>query len=602
MAYQPLKLEELQKLVIELKTSYPGNNPQRLAFFDFFESLVFPGTDFYLMSKMPPDIGDPKYNEAYVFIEESAKLLYLRNGQSEEVNIGDNGKFRDTFKKILGSKSYKYLNKAEVDTLITLNGGHEPFHSFPDNAVLMGVPVFELEAIRKEPQYKGNSPRIKQGYLSKSGSNVFTLIEDRLSSEKNQLNDDECLIYLFKLYEYIKNLETEKIAKLGQNKDRLVKQIHEYLKAIKNREKSRIELLAYGTPKLEVLQKKILEMMPNYQKATSSRWFSNSKRISLLEFITLINKTIKVFYSDPSSKKKDNDEQECAYTQSCNVLLGILLFALISIEKEYKFLSPLGNKITNNGSELFKSSLDILNAKSLKTIDIDKKITWLKALSKHIDDINNKLHYKPKELRSWLLEIDKLIVEQEIKKNRPSRSITYAAKATGYAVQCGVSFGLAQVARTYALPVLSGALVTGLTGVIGLVIYSATGLIVMTGLGRFVSENLMPPAVAYVFTWVLEKIGKEVANKTEGVATYTFVATKQGFQKLIGHPAFKREDREFIYEWINTLLKLPDDIVSEKEKNQIRSVLGIENEIDDSFILLENDNDKMDEPVVSCSL
>jgi hypothetical protein len=134
---------------------------------------------------------------------------------------------------------------------------------------------------------------------------------------------------------------------------------------------------------------------------------------------------------------------------------------------------------------------------------------------------------------------------------------------------------------------LGGALIGGLTGPIGLVIYGASGKIIMTQLGRFVRDNLMPPVVGSIFVRVLEKIA---IIPQEGVATtYTFTATKEGFQALIGHPGLSDDDKKFIREWINTLLRMPDHIFCEQQKKQIREVLGIENQLDETFVFNEQD-------------
>lgn len=450
-----------------------------------------------------------------------------------------------------------------------------------DIAVLMGACVLEMELIRKE--YKGFSPKEVKGYFYTSGSSVYSTIESGLGiTKKNDLHDDECLIYLFKFYEYIKNLP-EETAFFAGSKQHLLNKIKDALKEIKKREENRIELLAQGVPKLLALQKNILALIPDYKKATATRWFPNFKRKLLLEFIELVNETCKLLYTENTITKKNEDHlPEFAYLHTCNVLLGMMLFALVKIEKEYKFLSP-------SRSELFKHCLQSINAKSLKSIDYEKKILWLKTLSRHIDNIHNQLDYRKKDLSKWQIEIDKFVVELETKKNKPSRIISYVSTATGYAAKYGISFAITQAARTYALPAMGGALVSGLTGPLGLVIYSAAGTMIMTQLGQLVKDNLMPSALAYVYAFILEKIGNVVANTTVGIATYTFTATKQGFQALLGHPALKSEDREFIIDWINTLLKLPNDIMPEKEKSQIRNVLGIENELDEYFVLINPD-------------
>jgi len=64
------------------------------------------------------------------------------------------------------------------------------------------------------------------------------------------------------------------------------------------------------------------------------------------------------------------------------------------------------------------------------------------------------------------------------------------------------------------------------------------------------------------------------AGAAVGVVSYPFSASKDGLDKL--RRKLSPENEKLFREWVNTLLELPSDIVSEQEKDQIRNVLGLE--------------------------
>lgn len=447
--------------------------------------------------------------------------------------------------------------------------------------ILMGALVYELEYI-KQVEYRGRSPEKNKsliGKLTGKGSSLYTSIKELLGiSPENYLNDDQRLIYLNKFYWYMKKNMKEDTEFLKNIKARLAN--------VKEREMKRIGVLAEGTPALNVLQKNIANLSQEYEEAATFRWYRNPKRFKSLKFIDFINQTCDELYHEGSFGKNANSfPVDFAYLQSCNVRVGAILFVLLSINdeyKSYKFLSP-------ERSKLFKECLTAINVKSLQKISREKRIEWLRALSTHINILKlNKLAYRELaekwekagiDVEKFLTKIEAYINQQEVKKAKPTWSRTIA----NYLVRCGIGLAAAQYTADLVLPAISTTVIGGLSGPIGMVVYLTGGTLLMTQLGRLVGDNLVPQGVSYLFAWLLDKVGATITNATADAATITVSITKEGLNALRGYPTLKPEDKEFIQDWIDTLLELPNDIMPEMEKDQIRYVLGVKEEMDTNF-------------------
>lgn len=80
----------------------------------------------------------PFDDKAYHFVEHKNQLLYGHNDQFEEVKINDMAEFKKAFKAIMDTAQCRYNHKhityAEINALITLNGGHVPTKGHADLA------------------------------------------------------------------------------------------------------------------------------------------------------------------------------------------------------------------------------------------------------------------------------------------------------------------------------------------------------------------------------------------------------------------------------------------------------------------------------------
>lgn len=427
--------------------------------------------------------------------------------------------------------------------------------------ILNGTLIFALEAISSE-----------YNYLNPERSKLYRNIKSKL----NLPSDEERLIYLFKCYEYIKDektLEEQYRNLFWGSKENLLKRIEQALKTVKKRVDGRIKEIEEKKPVLASLKQNIVELHSQYQQHTQSRLFKNPKRETLGKILDLVAESCEVLYPVAIYANGQNDQaKKILYKQAEDTYMGLCTYALIKIYKEYKVLSP-------SRSEFYKLCAFAINEKDIGKTDYDKKITYLRALSKHLKDIQVATEYYQKFEEKWKkcglkdlkevhAEIEQFILDQEEEKNAPSTAVTVIATTTSYGVQYGLGIAAAKLGMDLILPSMASGLIGG---PIGLAIY-AGGALLTTAITRLVAGNFLTNVTAGLYSWVLCQIGNAVGNATAGVVVS---ATRGGLRALISNPNLKQEDRDFIDEFINTLLALPNDIMSETEKVQIRHVLGI---------------------------
>lgn len=466
-----------------------------------------------------------------------------------------------------------------------------------DMKTILGVHTYINEIIGKT--YKNNEPNKEKSWFG--GSELYTnttkiLIEFKANTDIDKLNN------LLKLYQYIQSLSVIKVQQmLNTSKNKLLQDIEEKMKRVRKRNNKRIALLTHSLPNLENLQKKLRKLASDYnmgkdkEKEKKTKWgltfFNNNnpKRICLLEFAGFFNETWDLYerkkknerqvlyanstLSEEEKLKEKIRNEQADYEKACQITYGLVLFILLRIQHEYGYMSPSG-VLYNLGSELLRRPLDEVTPK--------EKAQWLEALNVYLNEIKKDEDFK-NIFGKWekAFDLEKLwlrIKEYEVAavhEARTSKLARYLTTGTSYAAQYGISFGLTQATSKYALTAIGG-IVAGGTGPLGAVIYTAAGTLLMSQIGRFIKDNLVPPTVAYIYASILEKIGN-------GVATITVGAASQTYESLMNNPNLKQADKDFIRDEIYTLLHVPDSIVSAEEKAQIRYVIGDENNLTPSL-------------------
>lgn len=452
-----------------------------------------------------------------------------------------------------------------------------------------GFLIFMEEDIRRK-EYKDASPKRKKGRFYSTGSELSEAIEEVLViNEENELRDEDRFIYLSDLYHHVQdNFDDDINHPLWQRKQNLLDDICLAMLKVKKRDEERIKLLTHGIPKLNMLIKYLREINDAYRKAASARMFTflnSTNRLDLLDFSELIGEACL------DTLTIEN------YDETCNVIIGLVLLGIMRIEADYNYLfSPKGGYLTN-GSELWKSFMELLHVDELS---YDDRIKYLRALSNNVANIlgpdmeenrlkwianiaanqsgpsdPKRIEHMMKKLKYHQEKIDAYINQLQIKKKQPCVAVRCISKGISFTAQWGISY----VAAASVAPLVGGIAAGVLGGPVGVVVYTAAGTIVMSKL-----SGIIPGPVSWAYGWVLHKIGNAIGEGTVKAANYTFSVGKNGLRKLLGHPAIKKEDREFLQRYIDAILQAPSSVVSDKEKAQLRLVLGIEEEAELTLI------------------
>lgn len=423
--------------------------------------------------------------------------------------------------------------------------------------VLMGALVAELEYI-KEKDYKGCSPEPKTswyGFFTGKGSLLYSTIKQALKINKeNKLTNDIRLQALNKLYKYVQ---------IHYSHDKLLQdEIHDHLARVKKRELDRIHGTAEGLPSLRSLEKS-LEQLPDDYQAQARLHHRNSERALQLDFIRYISQSCTEHYGKNTSEFSHN----FAYLQNCNVQYAIPLFILMRINSQHKVLSPEGGML-NNGSELYKNCLRILNIKHLNKIEHEKKIAWLRALSDHINVLKRQNEF-PSKFEKYEKYLTNYISQQEIAKHSPKWYTLICQQLVRY----GMGFAATKLTADIVLKWIGGTIASGVSGPIGIVVYLTGGTILVSQLGKLVTEKVIPKATAEAYAWALDRIGTSLTTATMDNVAYRFAVNKRGgLRELLNDPKITDEDRAAVENWIDTLLDLPEDIMTPIEKDNIRYI------------------------------
>ncbi|VVC77296.1 hypothetical protein AQUSIP_26230 [Aquicella siphonis] len=486
-------------------------------------------------------------------------------------------------KSYQGTNPHRLSFIALYDQLVeqTAKGTH-----LPENIIniLIGALVFEMAYIKYD-EYHGASPKKNVGWIWSSGSELYTLIKEKLHINKkdNKLSYEERLFYLNEFYKYIDKVypdsalqELKQHKKLTDNRKTLVwptkavlsEQIHKSLEPVLKKNSDNLYNLVHGVPLLNALLKNLKKLEDEYSANSSNP--KNPKRLETVNFIKFILQSY--HGTDPSAI-------------SWHACVGAVLVALLRIENEYKVFSP-------TRSALFRECLQALNQESMKKITIDDKIKWLRSLSAHLVSVSdNPEHYAAilkqvcadtknqkldtavlsEQIKKFQARIESYLVELEAAKKAPSN--------TRYAISTGTSYFVQYAAGPVAIQAAKNTIIGGLSiggffaaGPVGSAIFGAAGALLMSGLGRLVTEGIVNAATANLFAWVLGRIGDSVGDATATVVTYPFSATPKGLTDM--RMKLKPEDDQAFVRMVNTLLEL--DTVSDNDKLHMRKVLGLE--------------------------
>ncbi len=459
--------------------------------------------------------------------------------------------------------------------------------------ILLGAAVFELEAINSE-----------YAFLSPETSSMYCLLKEKLKiSPANPLYNDERLYYLTQFKKYVETFLPEEslqtVAKFVQqptwkNKHELLTHIHAMQKYLRQKQAKHISHITHATPELIAIRQHVDNLLNMYAAKKDDQdkiiWIKhdNAKREKQLNFVRIIRQSCSYFYTTNEAKYISIFQKKEA-----DVIKGLLLFEIMSIKSEYKWwpVPPEGSRF-NKGSELYKNTLSILN--NLPYQSYDEKLRWLRALLEHLANLELDTKYYQEielewkkqakvelkdELFSFKTKIQKCIEKLEHEKKQPSYTKWILSSAATYGTYRVLSLGV-KVLFDWGASAYTQAGVT----MIATAVSGPAGIAIMIG-GNLLSiaisyamvEGVIAAGLATISASLLHRVSGAIGNKAAGVIThYQFTASKEGFAEL--RNKLSPEDEKAFCRFINTLLTLPEDIVSNEEKDQIKMVLPIEND------------------------
>lgn len=456
----------------------------------------------------------------------------------------------------------------------------------PENIinVLIGALIFEMADI-KFFEYGGGSAKLRVGRFYNSGSHLYSLIKSKLYiTSTNKFGYDERLFYLNQFYKYIDKVYPEegcldlhqrmKSPATWKTNKELKDNVHKAITPILKKNSDSLHYLVHGVPVLTALLKNLQKLEDEYSHSKSNYTAYNPKRLAMINFIKLIIQSYQ--------GKEVN-------SMSWQVCVGAAIFALMQINNEYRVFDP-------TRSALYRSCLHAINANNLDDIEIDDRIKCLTLLSSHLIALQeNQTEYNAllsKTLdASTIQKIDYTNFANDIKlfqaklpeyisglekiKNTPSTSGYYLSSGVSYFFQYTAGPVVVQTAKNL---IVGGISVGGFfaAGPIGSAIFGAAGAMLVSGISRMVGEGILWSVTANMCAWLLEKVGNTLGEVTANVVSYPFSATPKGFEEL--RMKLKPEDDVVFVNMVNTLLELDDASITDKEKEHIRNVLGLEND------------------------
>lgn len=451
-------------------------------------------------------------------------------------------------------------------------------HSNKITKVLLGACVFELETIRHAFSY----------LLPEERDEMYRLLNGKLKvSVDNPLKNDERLYYITQFFEFVeKHLQEQSIQKMNQgvlqpvwnNKAELLKDIHDTRKLLYQKNSDLIEKIVKATPELIVLQiqtENFINAHENVNKNADNRiiWIKypkNAEREKQLNFIRTLHQSCSHYFSLTQQNISLIKKTEMEARQ------GLLLFGMMEVEKEpkYRFISPEGGRF-NNGSDLFKGMLSVLH--NLKNYHASERINWLHVLLEHTNNLKNDKVYYGEIVTEWQSEGFVFEKELEVFQNKINHHIKTLEKedleppmkewAIAKFIGYGTKYILQKTVDSGASRLAVNISVTAIAATIG----ASCGSL----LSFAFTYTLVNAAISKTSDYVIDTLSSEVGKKTAGfISAYAFPPSKNKFEEL-RNGMTQLEDKAFC-RFINTLLKLPDDTVSEAEKKHIRMVLPID--------------------------
>lgn len=479
--------------------------------------------------------------------------------------------------------AYPNKNPLRLSCIKLLEDIASTIHTVPEDDqqdILLGALSFVLTDIASE--YKNKNWLSPLPLLSPERSQLYLIISEKLKlSATNKLNDDERFMYFGKFYLHLMKPEVKFDLYGGYwpTKQALLKYVENALLALRKREADRIEALQATQPTLDALEAEIDRFCDAYTaEYNSRRFFKAGNRTSLINLIKFIRqRTAEDF------PKEHILQNETEYLRFCYIRLGTIMYILLTINNEYGFFKPEGNRWLGkyNGSSLFKMCEKALNITSLTDLTCNQKMAWLNVLDTYLDpmldsfDKNNPFYAELKEHKKKIYELS---IDKDKVHNQPGLAMRCATTTTSSVASYAVGVVATQVVSSAVTEMAGMGALTSAAAVVGISSGPAgwlalgAGTIIMTQLLR----TALPTAVTWTIGYLMNWAGTVTGHATSHIIHHTFSKNNFNF-KFSEYEKLTPEQRVFIKKWIDTVLALPDNIIKPVEKQQIRFILGMPN-------------------------
>lgn len=435
-----------------------------------------------------------------------------------------------------------------------------------------------------------NAKALKKYLFSKAGK-----------PNEDPVKDSDRLYYVGKLITYLEtHFATATVLPNGEKKtvvlERIIKMGAQMAKRDANpKGNGLLKQLLHATPALPVLQVHMQHLQLAYHqehKPTFALFNNEANRESLLAFYNFMENTFDV-YPDQTEPMPAMMAERLKQDE-WNARVGLILLVAMDVNVN-KYL-PANGTWFSQGSALFKESLKLVGKESIDEIPEDDIHAWFHALAAHVYFLKQLLTRDDtlaatlqKQLASWNKNglsvedrLDQLLekirtFDAYLTEDRKNKRVAGSWLATT-ALDKGLRWGTAGVA-SFAIatnPVsvantalklaphvarLGGAVVTA--SPLGLAGYATTA-IGLTFATHFLATRALTKAATSLTSWVFDTTNDYVATKA-----------KEAILRPFGEKGTHSHDR-FDPRWVNVLLAMPAAIISDKYKETIRCVYGLE--------------------------
>lgn len=398
--------------------------------------------------------------------------------------------------------------------------------------------IFVLTCIEKE--YPHSSPE---------KSDLYQLICAFLNINKqNPLTNNARLHYLTEFLNDVENSDAfDNVGDKWKTKEDLINAIKQRIDAVFKKLMHRFNQLISNPPTPAATLNKANELEKKYMAATSSRWFTNKKRLYEIDFIRFIETTCKDLYENPLDEK--------AYMARMGAHLFVALEA---------------NSDTYWNSVMRKFCLDFLHAGNISEIDLEEREMELKALVDHIARID-KSAYKDNQLlqnkKQWNLMESQLFRHLSDTKKK----FVYHPSLLNRGISNAAYFTIHQVVGKIVLPSVAGAvLAAGIAGTGG-----ALGFFVLGPLGAIVAVQLFSVAEKKVYDFAmlkgLPKFTRKIGDIGEGACLMVVAFSEAQLKKMLGRDKAK-DDFESDQQALDTFRRVPSYLFPKQNKAKLDAI------------------------------